>query len=153
MRRWLGALVVAGVVAHGGAGRAMTCTFESIDPVVFGAYDGLLRYVVDALGGIAFSCQAVDAFDQVVVDLGRGSSTSWSARTLRSGAQILAYQLYLDAARTTVWGDGTGGTSRFGPYHPSVDTPTEVPIYGRIPAGQNVGAGSYSDTVVVTISY
>lgn len=153
MRRWLGALVMATVVAGGGTGRAMTCAIESIDPLVFGAYDGLLRYVVDALGGVTFTCQSVDTFDQIVVDISRGSSTSWSARTMHAGARVLEYQLYLDAARSTVWGDGTGGTSHFGPYHPSADTPTSVPIYGRIPAGQNAGAGSYSDTVVVTLSY
>lgn len=153
MRRWLGAILVASAVVSGGSAHAMSCAIESLSPVVFGAYDGLLRYVVDALGGVTFACQSVEPFDQVIVDLGRGSSPSWSTRTMHAGAWTLAYQLYLDAARSTVWGDGTGGTSHFGPYHPSSGTPVEVPIFGRIPAGQNAGVGNYSDTVVITISY
>jgi spore coat protein U-like protein len=37
---------------------------------------------------------------------------------MKSGANVLNYNLYTTAAHTTVWGDGTAGTGTFsgGPY-------------------------------------
>jgi spore coat protein U-like protein len=65
----------------------------------------------------------------------------------------LRYNVYLDPAKTTVWGDGTQGTQFFSIRNPSLRDRTTVPIYGRVPAGQDVGAGTYADTLVITVNY
>jgi spore coat protein U-like protein len=68
-----------------------------------------------------------------------------------SGPGAIAYQLYRDASRTQLWGDGAtggvhGGTGNGG--NQSVD------VYGRIPAGQPMPAnGTYRDTVTATIVF
>jgi spore coat protein U-like protein len=86
-----------------------------------------------------------------VVWLSTGSSGSYAARTLRSGAFELPYNLYLDAARTQVWGDGSAGTFTDSP-NPGNVTRT-IPVYGRIPPLQDAAAGTYSDTIVVTFVF
>jgi spore coat protein U-like protein len=68
-------------------------------------------------------------------------------------ANSLGYNLYLDAARILVWGDGTGGTSRHGPVAPQLGVPNTLTIYGRIPARQTSPVGAYTDTVTATINF
>ena len=80
-----------------------------------------------------------------------GGAANFSARTMKSGSNTLGYQLYLDTARSTVWGDGTASSST------SAGTGTgnsqSLTIYGRLPSLANVIPGAYTDTVTVTISY
>jgi spore coat protein U-like protein len=70
-------------------------------------------------------------------------------------AEKVDYQLYTDAARTTVWGDGAGGTA----VQSGVGTaaPRTLTVYGRIPdAGANLSAAvraDYRDTVTITVTY
>ena len=67
---------------------------------------------------------------------------------MSGGSATLNYQLYSDAARTTVWGDDTYGNSVS-----TSGTDVDLSVYGRIPGQQNVPAGSYSDVLTITISY
>jgi spore coat protein U-like protein len=70
--------------------------------------------------------------------------------TCTSGTNFLNYEIYQDAGRTIVWGSvasgqhqnttGTGAAQNF-------------TAYGRIPALQNVPAGSYTDTVTATVNF
>lgn len=80
-----------------------------------------------------------------------GGASNFSARTMKSGSNTLGYQLYLDAGRSTVWGDGTASSStKTGTGSGSSQT---LSVYGRIPSLANVVPGSYTDTVTVTITY
>jgi spore coat protein U-like protein len=69
------------------------------------------------------------------------------------GSEPLNYNLYLNAARTTIWGDGTGGTQEFTDHTPPFGRSIVVPIYGRIPALQDVSVGSFSNTITVTYQF
>jgi spore coat protein U-like protein len=64
----------------------------------------------------------------------------------------LQYNLYLDAARTAIWGDGTGGTQSYTTASPPSGTQV-VTIYGRIVAGQDVAAGGFADTVTAIVNF
>ncbi|UXH79395.1 Csu type fimbrial protein [Roseateles amylovorans] len=80
-----------------------------------------------------------------------GGASNFSARTMTNGANTLAYQLYLDSGRSTVWGDGTASSStKAGTGSGSAQT---LSVYGRIPSLANVVPGAYTDTVTVTITY
>jgi spore coat protein U-like protein len=70
------------------------------------------------------------------------------------GPNALAYNLFREAARVTVWGDGSGGTQvvTVGDSGPP-GNPVTVTIFGRVPAGQWVAAGTYADTLVLTIEF
>jgi spore coat protein U-like protein len=71
---------------------------------------------------------------------------------LATGTELLNYNLFTNAARTTIWGDGTAGTSRVS-RNLRRNQPVNLTVYGRIPAGQDVRIGSYSETLTVTITY
>ena len=69
----------------------------------------------------------------------------------RDDASRARRQFVVDAARTAVWGDGTGG-SQAGPgviARGALGTTTAW-VFGRIPAGQDAVAGTYGDTIRVT---
>ena len=74
---------------------------------------------------------------------------------MRNGTESLSYNLYADAARTTVWGDGIGAASvTINPGSVTAGDRTLVrAIYGRIPAQQAVGFGTYNDTIMVTLTF
>ncbi|HET8562425.1 MAG TPA: spore coat protein U domain-containing protein [Candidatus Binatia bacterium] len=59
----------------------------------------------------------------------------------------------MDAARTLIWGDGTGGTYVYSVTNPPLNQNVTVTVYGRIPPRQNVRAGSLSSTVSVIINF
>lgn len=79
-----------------------------------------------------------------------GGASNFTTRAMKSGAHSLGYQLYLDAGRSTVWGDGTASSTSSGTGTGSTQSLT---IYGRLPSLANVIPGSYTDTVTVTVSY
>jgi spore coat protein U-like protein len=71
-------------------------------------------------------------------------------------SEKLAYQLYTNAARTTVWGDGTSGSVRTLTGR-GVNRPQSLTVHGRIPdAAANQSAAprnDYLDTVTITVTY
>lgn len=126
------------------AGAAATCTMN-VQGVNFGAYDPLANASVNGTGTVNVTC---DAQVSGTISLSAGSGT-YAQRTMSSSAMKMQYNLYTDSARTQIWGDGTGGSSVLS----GTTTSGAFPVYGRIPGGQKIGAGSYSDTIVVTIAY
>ncbi len=134
---------------------AITCGFDSVTQVSFGVLDPFSPNPLDAVGELRVVCQKVGRFDRFSVTLSRGTSPTYIPRTMANGSRTVSYNLYLDSARQTVWGDGvTQGTSIAGPFTPVNNVVVPLPIYGRVFAGQtSVQAGTYIDTIVATISY
>jgi len=132
---------------------AAACAVVGIGPVAFGAYDPFAIRAADSAGDVAFRCTGVAADDRLRIELDFGRSASGAQRRLRSFAGTLDYQLYLDSARTQVWGDGAGGTNTWTSGALSDGVDVHVPVYGRIRAGQNVPAGAYADTITVTVEF
>ena len=70
---------------------------------------------------------------------------------MTSGANLLNYALYTDSGRTTLWGDGVTGSTID---DTGTGTAQSNTIYGEVLAAQaSAPAGSYADTVVVTVTY
>jgi spore coat protein U-like protein len=72
---------------------------------------------------------------------------------MRNGSNYLQYNLYKDAAYAQVWGDGTGGTVTLANTNSGSGTGPTHTIYGRIPAGQDLPVGTYTDSIVITITF
>ena len=123
---------------------AATCTI-SPQGVSFGNYDTLETQPLDGIGNISVRCDAETTF---TISIGSGAGTH-TARQMASGADILEYNLYTDPSRLTVWGDDSAGTVTVS----ETASTAEKTIYGRVPGRQNVPAGTYTDVVLVTISY
>jgi spore coat protein U-like protein len=72
---------------------------------------------------------------------------------MKSGSVTVPYQLYKASGRTAadVWGTtiGAGGNVLAGT---GTGANQNVPVYGRVPSA-NFAAGTYTDTVVATVTY
>jgi len=151
----LAVLLFAGLCNISNA-RAQAC-IASATPVSFGLYDPKTSSPNDITGSVSVTCQATVALlVAYTVKLNGGSSGNIAARKMIVSGSQLSYQIYTDATRTTVWGDGSGGTTyQVGGYLLSVLVPVTqtYTAYGRIPALQNVYAGSYQDTLTILVSY
>ena len=88
--------------------KAQSCTISTRANVVFGNYSVYTATPVTATGRIRINCN--NATNSVIVDLSRGNAPTFIPRYMLKGIEQLTYNLYLDAARTTIWGDNTGGT-------------------------------------------
>lgn len=126
------------------------CTVSTTG-ITFGTYNVFQGAPTDANGQVTFRCTTFEIF--VRIELDRGGAPSFNPRQMRQGGEILSYNLYRDASRNTIWGDGTGGTQEFLQLFIPGNQNINVPLYGRIPAGQDVSAGTYTNTVIATISF
>lgn len=130
---------------------AMAACTISTTSVNFGTYNVFSTTPLDSTGSVTYTCESKDK--NIVVTLDRGGAPTFNPRQMSKGSEKLNYNLYLNAARTTIWGDGTGGTSTHTDKNPTPFQAITVTIYGRVPASQDVTAGSYSNTVVATILF
>ncbi|WP_426747684.1 spore coat U domain-containing protein [Myxococcus faecalis] len=147
-----GALVLAGLglLAPGQARAA--CQIRSAVGLNFANYTPTSPLPLDTAGSITYQCLL--QLTPMTIDLSAGGSSTYANRRMQGpSSSTLAYNLYLDAARLRVWGNGVSGTSRYGPVIPLLAIDVTVPIYGRIPAQQTVPAGTYSDTLVMTMTF
>ena len=135
-------LLAAGAIAA--PAQSATCDMTP-QGVNFGAYDPFEPGDLDGVGNISITC---DVDVSVTISLSSGTG-SFSPRTMTSGANQMAYNLYTNAQRVLVWGDGSGGSDTVS----ATIRTQQFPIYGRIPARQNIPPGDYGDTIFVTISY
>lgn len=121
----------------------------STSTLAFGNYDPASGTDTDATTTIDASCTTGTTFD---IALDGGSSADINARTMSDGTNTLGYQIYTDTLRSTIWGDGTTGSTAGGTGLGPL-TAVTLTAHGRIVAGQNVPPGAYSDTVNVTLTF
>lgn len=129
-------------------------------PLQFGVYNALSPLPADTSGNIQVSCSVGPGATSLSyeIQLSPGAGGDYSSRRLAGpGESALSYNLYVDVARTRIWGDGSGTTSSvtggFGTLLPSRNAQNH-PVYGRMPARQtNAAAGSYADSILVTVLY
>ena len=130
--------------------------------ISFGSYIPNQTLPLDSVGTIVVDCTkaALDSLPMTVnysLELGRGGGANYTPRTMSSGAHALNYNLYRDALRSSVLGDGSGGTSSMAGslrlLMPQGAATGSHSFYGRIFAGQNLYPGAYADALVVTINY
>lgn len=126
------------------------CTV-STNSVEFGSIDTVTGGNVDATGGITVACTNGTPWT-AAASAGAGTGATAASRKMVSGSNLLDYTLFTDSSRTSVWGDGSGTTATIG--NTGTGTAQTVTIYGRVTAGQtSAPAGSYADTVSVTVTY
>lgn len=129
----------------------VTLTVEAQCSVVANPLDfGTANFASDLDGAttLAVTCTD-DAAYTVSLDAGDGVGATTAVRKLTSGSNTVNYALYKDAGRTEVFG-ASGGDTLAGTGTGAAQT---VNVYGRVPSGQSVPAGSYADTVTVTLTY
>lgn len=126
------------------------CTV-STSALAFGSVNPISGSNFDATGGITVTCTNGTAW-AASAGVGSGSGASFASRRMADGSNLLNYNLYTDASRSSVWGDGTGSTATIG--GTGTGSAQNATVYGRVASGQtSVPPGSYSDTVSVTVTY
>lgn len=159
-----GLLAAAGIscVASGSAFAATTTTTFQVTATVlsacslnagtlaFGNYSPASGTDTDASSTINVTCTLLTPY---TLKLNGGSvANNINGRMMDAGAATdLGYQLYNNAGRTTVWGDGTTGSTVASTGLGLVAR--QHTVYGRIVAGQDVPTGSYVDTITVSLDF
>ena len=120
------------------------CTFSATD-LDFGIR-GVLTGNIDAASALSVTCSTGLAY-KIDMDEGIGTGATLDNRLMTGPAGATAgYSLYLDNARSSVW-----GTSRY--YGTGSGVVQTIPVYGRVFQQSTPRAGLYSDTITVTVTY
>jgi len=119
----------------------------NVTGVNFGSYDVFSNSALDTTGNIDVNCPSGVGYS---IELSEGGGTH-TQRVMGSGAHRLNYNLYTAANRAVVWGDATSGTVTVN--GTGIGVNVNHGVYGRIPARQNVRAGSYSDIIIVELTF
>lgn len=132
----------------------------STSAVAFGAYDPVGANATTPLLGTGRVTVACTRGIAPRITLSNGQFAAGATRRMASGANRLAYELFQPpnttpgtpcGALTRAWRTSTA-QSLTGPAAPST-APRSWNVCGRVPAGQNVAAGSYADTVIATLIF
>ena len=117
----------------------------SAAPMNFGTA-GVLLGNADASSTISVHCTNGVPWQ---VGLGNGNHASGNTRRMAGAGGFVAYELYRDGARTQRWGSAAGttvlGTGTGGAQ--------SLTAYGRVAAQATPAAGTYTDTIVVSVTY
>jgi len=164
--RWL-VLPLLAVPALSWAGSASTslsvtasvsnnCTISTA-ALAFGAYDPIVTNASTALDGtgtVTIACTK-GASTTIGLDTGTHSgNASGTTRAMSDGAgspSYLSYEIYQDSSRSTLWANSGGGL--FTPAAAPSRAARSYTAYGRVPAGQDTPAGSFTDSVTATVNF
>jgi spore coat protein U-like protein len=136
------ALVSLFLLTCGALPAVAACTV-SATAVAFANYTGT---VVDVTGTITITCSRNAAYD---VALSGGDSGSVTARIMKNGTAKLNYALTSVSYTGNNWGNTAATNWVTGTGTGRAQTLT---VYAKLPAGQYVAPGSYTDTITVTVS-
>ncbi|MDQ3206148.1 MAG: spore coat U domain-containing protein [Pseudomonadota bacterium] len=129
------------------------CTITA-NPMDFGAQTTVTA-AIDSATTVAVACSASGGPVAVTFGTGTGAGATFSTRKLTNAAATatIDYSLYIDTARNSPLGDGTaaGGAAFSATSTGSTQT---FDVYGRVASGQGVKpVGTYTDTVVATVTF
>ena len=127
------------------ANYANSCHINAASDMDFGRSDGLAS-PREQTSTISLQCPIGAPWS---VTLNDGANAAGGTRRMASAGNRITYELYRDASRLERWGSSPAtGVAGIG-----TDNPSLLIVYGRIPAQPGTRAGSYTDTVTVTLTY
>jgi spore coat protein U-like protein len=121
----------------------------SVSDLAFGNYSVPAGTAVDGSTPLIVTCSGGTSYE-IALNAGTGSGASIAIRKMTSGSNTLNYTLYRDAPRTQLWGQTAAADTVSGTGTGSVQS---ISIFGRIVASQAAAAGSYIDTITVTVTF
>ena len=128
------------------------CTVGAVD-LAFGAVDPLAGNV-DQTTTVTVRCTKNTPYT-VGLSAGTTAGATLAQRLMANGADIMNYNLYTDAPRTTVWGNSAATPTWVSGTGAGLGTAQALTVYGRVPSGQtNLAVGSFVETAItVTVTY
>lgn len=118
----------------------------SVSLVDFGELD--LDRGENVSGELVVTCDQPAAFS---VALSAGLGDFVRRKMQGTDGAALRYNLFVDAARRRVWGDGVSAGTQTILGENDGRRPSIIPIYGVVPSRQKVLVGPYSDNLLVTV--
>lgn len=126
----------------------------SATTLAFGTYDASAPAADTSNGTVTVRCaNPTRTLPSFTVTLSRGGASTYAGRRMTFGANTLTYNIYTTSAYTVIWGDGTSGTGVQNYNAATLLSTFSYTTFGRVPANQFVSAGSYTDSVTVTVTY
>jgi spore coat protein U-like protein len=150
------ALVLFGVAAallFTAAPARADCSVKSTR-IAFPAYDVYGAAPSDAVGELHYTCAAnqKDVTPTIRITFGPSQAGSFE-RTMAYDGELLSYRLYQDELRTVEWGDGSAGTLAYVAACCAVGKFATLNVYARIAPGQDVSAGNYVGSLMLSIEF
>ncbi|MGH8306663.1 MAG: Csu type fimbrial protein [Gammaproteobacteria bacterium] len=130
-----------------------SCVINSASAMAFGNYDVNSGTAVTGTSSINVNCTKGDGY---TIALSYGGTGTAANRIMVNAGNNLNYNLYTDSGYTTVWNSTCGGGNNCDSgtgAGPGVGNAQSYTVYGQIATGQNVPAGSYSDSITVTVNF
>lgn len=125
------------------------CQVNAASDLNFGT-SGVINEPVQATSEIEVQCTNETPYD-IGLNEGTGAGASMATRLMTGpDAETIAYSLYEDAARATVWGDTIGSDTVTGT---GTGSPQTFLVYGEVPVQPTPSAGTYTDVITVTLTY
>lgn len=115
----------------------------------FGTYSAQSATALHATTLLRATCTPQTTYN-VGLNEGTSPGATVNQRRMVAGANVLNYQLYSDATRSTIWGNTIGTNTVTGV---GTGLAQDHTVYGSVPAAQVVPAGNYGDTITVRIYY
>lgn len=144
--------LLLGLLMMADRAEAVICLGQTVvsgTTVNFQNYNPLSGSPKTASGTVTVGCNGIGVLSGYTISLSIGPGSSYFARELVSGTNRLSYNLYKDDG--TVWGNGLGGTG-VNAYGGLLSLSTvDYNVNGRIPAGQDKPAGTYTATITITV--
>lgn len=132
---------------------AAACQVTTTSAMMFGVYSPLSGAAVDATGSVSVACVKGSV---PVLGINTGANASSAQRRMAVGGNFLNYDVYQPSSNaadaTCAYTAAWGATGLTGTAAPSLAA-RKYNICGRIPASQDVPAGNYADTLVVTVTF
>ena len=148
-------LLAAPVAAHAEG----TCTVSATGPA-FGVYDPTSATPLNANGMVTAVCSWTGGAATtltVTIAYGPGNSGNDADRYMLSGTSQLHYNLFDNATYTTIKGNGSSrmqiDSAKVTVSSGQPTTQVQFPLFGQIQALQDVPPGTYTDNIVVTVTY
>jgi len=122
---------------------AVNLTFPAVDP---------LSSQTDGATTVSVKCTKNSPYT-VGLNAGTTAGSTIAQRLMANGADLMDYNLYTDAGRSSIWGNSAGswvsGTGA------GMGTAQVLNVYGRVAAGQtNLAVGTFTEpTITVTVTY
>ena len=135
--------------------RTLQVTLQQVSPgcgigansLDFGVYSGA---VLTATTTLQVACTTGTTYN-VGLNAGTASGATVTTRKMNGPAgATLNYQLFKNFGRTVNWGNTVGTDTMLGIGNNAIQNLT---VYGQIPAAQSAAIGSYTDTIVATLTY
>jgi len=130
-----------------GASYSATCSVSAAT-LSFGS-TGVLSATLDGATSLTTTCSATTPYTIGLDGGNAGASDPAQRKMSNSGAQI-TYGLYQNAARSQPWGNSTGTNTVAGT---GTGSGRALTVYGRVPAQMTPAPGTYSDSIIATLTY